>query len=104
MIESIIKGKIEYEKKVWKNISDSAKDLVKKCLTLNPSKRITPDKALKHPWIVFLINYYGKLKKKVSKTKKNTKYWEVIKSNFMNNSKLYIKGKKGFIILFNSIN
>ena len=52
LINSIIKGKVEFEKKIWKNISDSAKDLVKKCLTVNPAKRITPQKALSHPWIV----------------------------------------------------
>jgi len=53
LIKSIIEGKVEFDKEIWKNISDSAKDLVKKCLTVKPSKRITPAKALKHAWIVY---------------------------------------------------
>jgi len=31
----------------------------------------------------------------VSKTKKNNSYWEAIKSNFIDNGKRFIKGKKG---------
>ena len=31
-----MEGKIEFDKNIWKNISDDAKDLVKKCLNVNP--------------------------------------------------------------------
>lgn len=38
-------------KKQWENVSESAKDLVKKMLTLDPSSRITAEEALNHPWV-----------------------------------------------------
>lgn len=37
--------------KQWDLISDTAKDLVKKMLTVEPSERITVQEALNHPWI-----------------------------------------------------
>ena len=36
----------------WKNISNDAKDLIKKMLTYDPAQRITADASLSHPWIV----------------------------------------------------
>ena len=38
-------------RKQWDSISDSAKDLIKRMLTLDPSSRITAEEALEHPWI-----------------------------------------------------
>jgi serine/threonine protein kinase len=35
----------------WAKISDSAKDLLRKLLEVNPSKRLTAGKALQHPWV-----------------------------------------------------
>ena len=32
-------------------MSEQAKDLVRKLLTVNPKKRITAQNALEHPWI-----------------------------------------------------
>ena len=34
-----------------RNRSDNCKDLLKKMLVVQPSKRITADEILKHPWI-----------------------------------------------------
>ena len=45
-------------RKQWDHISDNAKDLVKKMLTLDPNKRITVDEALEHPWIKVFLNYF----------------------------------------------
>eukprot|EP00127_Corallochytrium_limacisporum_P000676 Clim_evm75s22 gene=Clim_evmTU75s22 len=47
----IMKGKFEYDPKYWKDISDSAKDLINKLLVVNPSKRLSAEEALEHPWI-----------------------------------------------------
>lgn len=46
------RGKIEFHDRYWKNISTEAKEFVKACLTVDPSKRITADEALRHPWMV----------------------------------------------------
>lgn len=37
--------------KQWDLISESAKDLVNRMLTVDPSERITVQEALNHPWI-----------------------------------------------------
>lgn len=37
--------------KQWNTISDSAKDLVSKLLSLDPNERPTVKDALEHPWI-----------------------------------------------------
>lgn len=38
-----------------KKVLLSLKDLLDKCLCLDPSKRLTPEEALKHPFISQLI-------------------------------------------------
>lgn len=37
--------------KVWGGVSDSAKDLITKLLTYDPTKRLSAAEAFKHPWI-----------------------------------------------------
>jgi len=37
--------------KIWDNISDEAKDLVKKMLELDQNDRLTAREALQHPWL-----------------------------------------------------
>ncbi|CAI5481679.1 unnamed protein product [Closterium sp. Yama58-4] len=44
-------GKIDVFTGVWEGVSQDAKDLVIKLLTRDPSKRITPEKALAHRWL-----------------------------------------------------
>jgi len=48
---TIISDNIKFEDKVWHQKSTDALDLVKKMLKFNVRDRITPDEALKHPWI-----------------------------------------------------
>ncbi|CAO1626445.1 unnamed protein product [Sympodiomycopsis kandeliae] len=45
------RGKIEFHDRYWKHISNEAKEFVKLCLTVDPSKRITADEAIHHPWV-----------------------------------------------------
>ena len=35
---------------IWSSVSEAAKQLIAQCLELDPSKRITCEEALKHPW------------------------------------------------------
>lgn len=44
-------AKVEFPKDDWKDISIEGRDLVEKMLESDPKKRITPSKALLHPWI-----------------------------------------------------
>uniref|UniRef100_A0A5B7A1Y0 non-specific serine/threonine protein kinase n=1 Tax=Davidia involucrata TaxID=16924 RepID=A0A5B7A1Y0_DAVIN len=51
IFDAILKGEIDFESAPWPSISSSAKDLVRKMLTQDPKKRITPAQVLEHPWI-----------------------------------------------------
>ncbi|XP_059318068.1 calcium-dependent protein kinase 29-like [Lycium ferocissimum] len=51
IFEEIRKGKLDLESSPWPSISASAKDLLKKMLTVDPKRRITADQALEHPWL-----------------------------------------------------
>ena len=35
----------------WDEVSEEAKDLVRRLLTFDPSKRISASDAIQHPWI-----------------------------------------------------
>ncbi|KAH7523470.1 calcium-dependent protein kinase 29 isoform X2 [Ziziphus jujuba] len=51
IFEAILEGKLDLQSPPWPSISASAKDLVKKMLTMNPQKRITAADALQHQWL-----------------------------------------------------
>ncbi|XP_073022017.1 calcium-dependent protein kinase 11-like [Primulina eburnea] len=52
IFKQILKGKIDFESDPWPQISDSAKDLIRKMLQRDPRSRITAHEVLCHPWIV----------------------------------------------------
>jgi len=52
LFELIAKGKVEFPSPYWDNISDPAKDLIKKLLNVDPEKRLKSDDILSHPWMV----------------------------------------------------
>ncbi len=35
----------------WRNVSETARDFIKRCLTIDPRARMTAHQALQHPWI-----------------------------------------------------
>jgi len=45
------RGRFEFRPEFWNSVSQSAKDLVTKMLTVNPKKRITASRALQSHWI-----------------------------------------------------
>ncbi|KAL6524864.1 Calcium-dependent protein kinase 29 [Orobanche minor] len=51
IFEEILEGKVDLQSPPWHTISDSAKDLIDKMLTVDPNKRITAAEALDHPWL-----------------------------------------------------
>jgi calcium/calmodulin-dependent protein kinase I len=51
MYESIKLGDWSFPSPEWGGITDSAKDLVSRLLTVNPRDRATADQAMAHPWL-----------------------------------------------------
>eukprot|EP00296_Roombia_truncata_P000103 JP435763.1.p1 GENE.JP435763.1~~JP435763.1.p1 ORF type:complete len:340 (+),score=101.43 JP435763.1:1-1020(+) len=51
LFEQIKHGRYDFPDPYWTKITPSAKDLVTRMMTVDPSKRITVKGALEHPWI-----------------------------------------------------
>ncbi|XP_032899706.1 serine/threonine-protein kinase Chk2 isoform X2 [Amblyraja radiata] len=49
--DQIIKGHYRFIRDYWVNVSETAKDLVKKLLIVDPVKRLSTEDALNHPWM-----------------------------------------------------
>jgi len=47
----ILKSKFSMKQKIWKSISEEAKDFMKNLLEREPSKRFSAQEALEHAWI-----------------------------------------------------
>eukprot|EP01083_Nonionella_stella_P091659 256324_1 len=51
LYSQIKRGDYDFPDPYWTEISDQAKDMVSKLLTVDPKKRCTPETLLRHPWI-----------------------------------------------------
>lgn len=51
IFNEILKAKLDLNVSPWPQISKSAKDVLKKMLTVDPKSRITASQALSHPWV-----------------------------------------------------
>ena len=54
--KKILSGKFDFNPKYFKDVSDKAKDLIKKCLIYDKYKRISAEDALKHEFFMDDIN------------------------------------------------
>ncbi|KAH9934581.1 Pkinase-domain-containing protein [Epithele typhae] len=58
-MEAIIAGDYHFEpQEYWANVSETAKDFVKECLTIDPRSRPTAAEALKHKWLASDSPYF----------------------------------------------
>ena len=49
---AVLKGRYHFHPSEWTNVSHDAKDFVYRLLQMDPSRRMTVEEALGHPWIV----------------------------------------------------
>ncbi|CAI7896868.1 unnamed protein product [Closterium sp. NIES-54] len=52
IFKSVLWGHLDFDTDPWPQVSDAAKDLVRRMLCKNYAKRITVEAILRHPWIV----------------------------------------------------
>lgn len=52
LFQAIRNCRYDFPSPYWDNVSDSAKDLIKKLLVVDAEQRLTADQILQHPWIV----------------------------------------------------
>ena len=50
MLRNIMEGKYSFTSPEWADISEDPKDLIRKCLVVDPSQRITVKEVLRHPF------------------------------------------------------
>jgi serine/threonine protein kinase len=48
----ISKGEFEFPSPYWDDVSDSAKNLIKQLLVVEPTMRLDAEGILSHPWVV----------------------------------------------------
>lgn len=51
LFEIIKKCAYDFDDPSWEEVSEGPKEIIKKLLVADPSKRMTCDQLLKHPWI-----------------------------------------------------
>ncbi|KAJ4966431.1 hypothetical protein NE237_018280 [Protea cynaroides] len=51
IFKEVLRKKPDFRRKPWPNITNSAKDFVKKLLVKDPRARLTAAQALSHPWV-----------------------------------------------------
>ncbi|KAL8274699.1 hypothetical protein Esti_001414 [Eimeria stiedai] len=66
ILKKVQAGEFTFDPRHWKRISEQAKDLVRRCLTYVPSKRITAKEALQHPWIQMYATGHGGVEQALS--------------------------------------
>uniref|UniRef100_A0A3Q1HZT0 Calcium/calmodulin-dependent protein kinase IGa n=1 Tax=Acanthochromis polyacanthus TaxID=80966 RepID=A0A3Q1HZT0_9TELE len=51
LFSKIMRAEYAFHSPFWDDISESAKDFIRKMMEKNPTKRFTAEQALRHPWI-----------------------------------------------------
>jgi len=51
LFEQIKAGHYDFHEQYWGKINESAKDLIRKLLVVDPARRLTAVEALQHPWL-----------------------------------------------------
>ncbi|XP_047940224.1 mitogen-activated protein kinase 13-like [Salvia hispanica] len=50
--EAVLRGNLRFPSKIFRSVSPEAKDLLRKMIYRDPSRRLSAEQVLMHPWIV----------------------------------------------------
>jgi len=59
--KDIVNGRYSFPDRDWSTVSNHAIDLIRKLLTVDPTKRLTIEQALQHPWVTGKDTIKGQL-------------------------------------------
>jgi calcium/calmodulin-dependent protein kinase I len=59
LFEKIKSGHYDADDPVWDKVSEDAKDLVARLLTVDAHRRLTAEEALRHPWLQRMMGSTG---------------------------------------------
>jgi len=51
IMENVAKGNYSFDSSEWKDVSNLAKDFIRKLLEMDPSKRYSAEQAINDPWM-----------------------------------------------------
>lgn len=51
LFRQIVEAKVSFHSQYWRNVSDDAKDFVRKLLCPDPTQRLSAEQVLAHPWL-----------------------------------------------------
>lgn len=51
LLKQVAEAKYEFYEHEWKDVSDNAKDLIKRLLVVDPAQRLSMQQLLAHPWL-----------------------------------------------------
>ncbi|KAK7285875.1 hypothetical protein RJT34_20659 [Clitoria ternatea] len=52
IFEAVVRANLRFPTRIFRSVSSSVKDLIKKMICRDPSGRISAEQALRHPWIL----------------------------------------------------
>ncbi|KAL4305787.1 hypothetical protein HN51_039759 [Arachis hypogaea] len=52
IFEAVVRANLRFPTTIFRSVSSSAKDLLRKMICKDPSRRISAEQALRHPWIL----------------------------------------------------
>lgn len=59
MLRNIMEGKFSFTSPEWADISEDPKDLIRRCLVVDPEKRITVTEVLRHPFFNTVVSFFN---------------------------------------------
>lgn len=59
MLRNIMEGKFSFTSPEWADISEDPKDLIRRCLVVDPEKRITVNEVLRHPFFNTVVSFFN---------------------------------------------